>query len=99
VTRALGLVLVVLVSAGCGGAQVRRDPAMLRVIAQPDSADVLVEGRFVGVGRTLAARPAPIRPGTHHITVQARGYFPHDLELQLPAGETTVRIALRPVPP
>ena len=84
--------------ASCSGAAVRPEAAQLRVIARPDTAEVLVEGRYVGLGRTLAVRPVTLRPGTHHVTVQARGFFPHDLELPLPAGETVVRIALRPVP-
>jgi hypothetical protein len=34
-----------------------------------------------------------------YLTFKAPGYFPHDLRLPLPTGETTVRIKLRPIPP
>jgi hypothetical protein len=33
------------------------------------------------------------------MTVQAEDHFPHDMELSLPAGETTVTVELRPIPP
>jgi hypothetical protein len=32
------------------------------------------------------------------LTITADGYFPHDLDLDLAPGTTTVRVALRPVP-
>ena len=33
------------------------------------------------------------------MTVQAEDHFPHDMELDLPPGETTLTIELRPIPP
>jgi len=59
----------------------------------------VVQGRFVGAARVLAMRPAKVKPGKHRLTVEASGFFPHDAELQLPPGVTTVDLKLRPVPP
>jgi len=47
----------------------------------------------------LAAEPKALIPGMHLMTVTADDYFPHDMELDLPPGTTTVEIELRPIPP
>jgi hypothetical protein len=88
-----------LVLSACGATVVRPEPARLRVITVPERASVYVDDRFAGTGRVLAQRPVAFTPGVRHVTVQADGYFPHDVEVTLPAGLTTVRIALRAVPP
>lgn len=86
--------------ASCSSVPVRPSKsALLRVIAEPDTASVYVNDQFVGSGRLLALRPKPMRPGVKFITFQAPNYFPHDVRLELPAGETTVRIKQRPIPP
>jgi hypothetical protein len=33
------------------------------------------------------------------MTVEAEDHFPHDMELNLPKGESTITIELRPIPP
>jgi hypothetical protein len=33
------------------------------------------------------------------MTIRAEDHFPHDVEIDLPAGETTVTVELRPIPP
>lgn len=86
--------------ASCSSVPVRPSKsASLRVIAEPETASVYVNDQFVGSGRLLALRPKAMRPGVKFITFQAPNYFPHDVRLELPAGETTVRIKLRPIPP
>ncbi|MFT3922893.1 MAG: PEGA domain-containing protein [Myxococcales bacterium] len=87
-------------AAACGGAQHPREkPAQLRIVAEPATASVQVDEHFVGAARVLAKQPATVTPGKHRVTVEAPNYFPHDLELELPAGVTSVEIKLRPVPP
>jgi hypothetical protein len=90
-----------LASAGaCGGAQKPKGKAAeLRVVAEPPSATVQVNERFVGAARVLDKKPALLTPGPKRVTVEAPGYFPHDLELDLPAGTTTLNVKLRPIPP
>ncbi len=83
---------------GCGGAR-PRDSAQLRVIAEPDTARVYLNDHYVATARVLARRPETVRTGTHFLTITADGFFPHDVELDLAAGLTTVEISLRPVPP
>jgi hypothetical protein len=86
--------------AGCGAAQVRQtEPAQVRFIVEPPTARVYADDRFVGAARVLARRPPTFAPGLRHFTVTADGYFPHDVEIELPSGTTTVRLRLRPVPP
>lgn len=82
---------------GCYG-NLRPEPAVLRVEVVPEDARVSIDDVFVGRARLTAVRPKELAPGSHRLTVEAPGYFPHDLDLELPAGETTVRVGLRPVP-
>ncbi len=85
--------------AACGPVAVVETPARLEVIAEPETARVFVDERFLASARVLAVRPRELPTGAHHLTITAPGYFPHDIEVNLPSGTTTIRIALRPVPP
>ena len=91
--------VAVLLLAGCGGAPVAGQRARLRVIAEPPEARVYVDDRFIASARRLAVRPETLRVGLHHVTITAEGYFPHDVEVELPPGETKIEISLLPVPP
>ena len=95
---AFGVALALALSA-CGASQPGAEAASLRVVAEPEMARVYVDDRFIATARRLAVRPAPLRTGVHFVTITADGYFPHDVEVDLPAGETTVEISLRAVPP
>jgi hypothetical protein len=99
--RALPLVLLALSGVACGGAQPAKPPkpTALRVIAVPETARVSVDEQFVGAARVLAVRPKPLGEGAHRVTVEAQGYFPHDLEVTLQPGVTTIEVKLRPIPP
>lgn len=97
VTLSLGVALQL--GACAGWQKPKAAPAELRVVAEPASATVQVNERFVGAARVLDKRPAKLSQGPKRVTVEAPGYFPHDLEVNLPAGVTTVQIKLRPVPP
>ncbi|WP_236519604.1 hypothetical protein [Sandaracinus amylolyticus] len=96
--RSFALALVIGI-AGCGGAQRGAAPARARFVVTPDTARVYTDERFLGTGRVLDARPFETRPGTRRFTITADGYFPHDLEVDLPSGTTTIELRLRPVPP
>lgn len=87
-----------LVAAGCSG-NVRREPARLRMIIEPMSARVFVDDRFRATGRVMAIRPLELAPGMHVLTIEADGYFPHDLRVDLPEGETRIEVELRRIPP
>ncbi|MEZ4337496.1 MAG: hypothetical protein R3B82_12820 [Sandaracinaceae bacterium] len=85
--------------AGCGGAPVAREPARVRFLIEPTNARVYVEDRFVGAAALLRRRPESFSPGPRHFTITAPGHFPHDVEVDLPSGLTTINLRLRPVPP
>ncbi|MDH5491021.1 MAG: PEGA domain-containing protein [Myxococcales bacterium] len=87
------------VGSGCGMQPRRPQVASLRIETEPLAARIYIDGRYMGAGRALSRRPVHLRPGSHQVTIAAPGFFPHDLELDLPVGETRVRAALRPVPP
>ncbi|MFM2417199.1 MAG: hypothetical protein RL385_1922 [Pseudomonadota bacterium] len=99
--RAVFATLFVMLAAlpACAGTQ--RGPvydAQLRVEAEPPSAVVVVNERFVGAAKVLAKRPVALTQGHKRISIEAVGYFPHDMELDLPAGLTSISAKLRPVP-
>ncbi|MBO6937675.1 MAG: PEGA domain-containing protein [Deltaproteobacteria bacterium] len=95
--RAIAFVLG-LAALGCGG-EPRPTPAGLEVVADPEDARVYVDGRFVASARVLAHRAHRLPAGVHQITITAPGYFPHDIETELPPGVSKIEISLRPVPP
>lgn len=90
--------MVTLSVTGCYGG-VRPTPAALRVTVDPPTARVLLDETFIGPARRLSARPKELAPGRYRLTVEAPGYFPHDIDLELPSGETHVQISLRAIPP
>lgn len=90
---ALGFVI------GCGGGRPAAGArAQVRFELSPDTARVYTEDRFIGSARVLAHRPAEFRTGPRQLTITAEGYFPHDLEVDLPEGTTTIRVSLRARP-
>ncbi len=99
--QALVLLAFFAATAGCASTQqprAREPMAELRIIAVPENALVEVNERSVGSARVLAQRPAKLKVGVKRITLTAPGYFPHDLEVNLPKGETKIEITLRAVP-
>jgi hypothetical protein len=92
--------LVLLLALGCAKqGTVAPEPARLKVLADPSDASVYIDGHYFGRATVLAAEPKALTPGAHLMTVSADDYFPHDMELDLPPGETTLKIQLRPIPP
>jgi PEGA domain len=71
----------------------------LKVVAEPATTTVYINDRFIGSAHLLQKQPKALPPGVKYLTFKAPGYFPHDLRVSLPTGETTVQIKLRPVPP
>lgn len=101
--RALLLAAFAFTSCGssCGIYSMRQKPsaAKLRVVAQPSGASVYINERFLASAKLLNKKPAKLKPGKKRITIQARGHFPHDVEVDLPSGLTTIEIKLRQIPP
>ncbi len=95
----LAAVLALALAAGCAGGPRARERAEVRFYIEPDTARVYADDRFVGAARVLARRSEPFPPGRRHFTITAPDHFPHDVEVDLPSGETTIRLRLRPVPP
>lgn len=97
--RAAALAFV-LIALGCAKqGTVSPEPARLKIIATPPGASVYIDGHYFGRATVLAEEPKALAPGVHLMTVTAEDHFPHDMELDLPPGVTTLTIELRPVPP
>jgi hypothetical protein len=75
-----------------------RGLASLRIYVTPENARVYIDERFFGTGAVLSQAPKPLPAGTHRVSVEADGYFPHDVELELPKGETRIELRLRAIP-
>jgi hypothetical protein len=91
--------LALCVVSACAGAPRPVGNAQVRFVLEPDTARVYTDERFLGAARVIAVRPIELRAGPRRFTITADGYFPHDLEVDLPPGLTTIRVSLRPVPP
>jgi len=61
---------------------------------------VIIDDQPIGTLDFVAAHGVALPPGVHHITVQARGYFPWDREVQARPGSPPIRLTatLEPVP-
>jgi len=100
--RALRLAAVALgayAAAGCMSTPEEARLAYLKVEATPATTTVYSGDRFLGSAHLLQKQPKALPPGVKYLTFKAPGYFPHDLRVSLPRGETTVKIKLRPIPP
>jgi hypothetical protein len=75
-----------------------KKPAYLELHVVPETARVVIDDESVGSARLLAASPHRLSPGKHFVEIEAKGYFPHDLELDLAPGLTKVEVTLRAVP-
>jgi hypothetical protein len=93
------LSLICLAATGCMNAPKHVRMAYLKVEAEPPGTTVYVGDSFIGTAKLLAKQPKALPPGVKYLTFKAHGYFPHDLKLKLPEGDTTVKIKLRAVPP
>ena len=93
------LVLTALAANGCVSAPPQPRVAYLKVVAEPSQTTVYANDRFLGSAHLLQKQPKALPPGTKYLTFKAPGHFPHDLKIKLPAGETTVKVKLRPIPP
>ncbi len=84
---------------GCSASPRPVSNATVRFVLEPSTARVYTDERFLGGARVVAVRPIELRAGPRRFTITADGYFPHDLDIELPPGLTTIRVSLRPVPP
>jgi hypothetical protein len=85
--------------AGCYGQLPPPRSASMQVIADPPTTTVYVDGEYFGSARVLSKHAKPLPPGKRLVTFMAPGYFPHDIELDLPPGQSKVRMTLRAIPP
>lgn len=74
-------------------------PAMLRITVEPSDARVRIDDETVVDARVITVQPVELRQGRHLVTVEAAGFYPHDMALDLPAGETSAVVRLRVIPP
>ena len=93
------MVVLALMFSACASAPRTNETARVRFVITPDTARVYTDDQFVGGARVLAVRPAVFRPGPRRVTITALGHFPHDLDLFLEPGTTTIEVRLRPIPP
>ncbi len=96
----IATLLLALLASGCAKkSTLVPEPARLRIMATPPNASVYIDGHYFGRATVLSQEPKALAPGVHLMTVQAEDHFPHDMELDLPRGVTTITVELRPIPP
>ncbi|HEV3191250.1 MAG TPA: PEGA domain-containing protein [Polyangiaceae bacterium] len=85
----------------CAPAEAPPAPTIsLRLGGAPAEATVTIDEQPIGTLDFVAAHGVALPPGMHHITVQARGYFPWDREVQARPGSPPIHLTatLEPVP-
>ena len=90
--------MVFSVIVGCISAAPRERIATLKVKAVPTNTQVYVNGTYAGRATLLQKVGKALRPGVQYVTFTAPGHFPHDVRVELAAGETEIDIKLRPIP-
>lgn len=83
---------------GCGAAAHPAASGRLLLRVEPLEASVTLDDEFVGRGPRLLHNVLVTTPGKHRLSVTARGYFPHDFEIDLPPGTTKASVKLRAIP-
>jgi hypothetical protein len=97
VTRAFAL--AALLATACGPAQSPAPQTIsLRMRGTPADATVTIDDMNLGQLDYVAARGVALPVGVHHITVQARGFFPMDREVEAKAGGAPIDVAVKLVP-
>jgi hypothetical protein len=73
-------------------------PGLIRFNAANDEAIVTIDDRYVGPLKRLRGG-VRLPAGSHTLTIDEDGYFPQDVAVVVPAGETvTVNVELTAVP-
>jgi hypothetical protein len=74
----------------------------LRLLIDPESSEVIIDGYYAGVADDFSGRAHPLElaPGSHHVELLAAGYEPLAFDLMIQAHHT-IRFAatLRPLAP
>ena len=107
-----GLVLLVLLCAGCGGPAPeprspvpppeppRKDPARVEVRFDcvPEDAELAVDGEIIGIVSEVSRRgPLHLLPGLHRFVFSKGGYVPFRIELRLKNTNENRQVRLEPV--
>jgi hypothetical protein len=101
IIQALGMIFITLLLAACVEPRTAIQPTIsLRLQGTPAEALVIIDEEAVGQLDFIALHGVALPPGTHRITVKARGYFPWDRLVQANVGASPIRldVALVPVP-
>lgn len=65
-----------------------------RMVGAPANATVTIDDIFVGRLETVQARGVALPVGTHHLTVEAPGFFPMDKVIEAKEGQP-IRVETR----
>lgn len=84
-----------LVLLGCQGAKSTGPHSKLVVDGAPLDAAVLIDEQPIGSLSMVRARGVALPPGQHRLTVQADGYFPADLLVDVDRSGGVVRRTVR----
>jgi hypothetical protein len=70
----------------------------MRMTGEPPNASVTIDDQFVGAFAVVAARGVALPKGTHHVTVEAAGYFPWDKTIVVNEGDRVIRLYVHLIP-
>lgn len=87
--------LPLMAATGCAAPKL----GVLKLAGSPDEALVTVDDKYVGKLGRLKQRGVRVNAGSHRVTLEANGRFPHDELVTVPGdGETRLEVQLEPIP-
>ncbi len=95
--RLYSIILIIILAAfvsGCCCGQPKeslktvQNAGFVKIVADPDSADVYVDGVLTGTAREFDGRTQilQLKAGRHKIELKKEGYFPYSREMMVGAG-------------
>lgn len=67
----------------------------MRMVGAPPEARVIVDEQYIGNLAFVASRGVALPVGSHRITVEAPGFFPHDQIVSVEEGDAPVKLDVR----
>lgn len=89
------LIAIALLAAACSPPAREVRTVSLRMAGNPTWATVTVDDITVGRLDFVAAHGVALPPGTHHLTVEAPGFFPLDQVVEAKEGAGPIRVDVK----
>ncbi|MBU1222047.1 hypothetical protein KKF34_04700 [Myxococcota bacterium] len=84
--KSIFLAFILLSSFSCTDVYVRRSKQGLALYSVPPLAAVYIDGKYIGIGNEVNARPKELSPGKHTILILDNRHYPYSSSFVLEKG-------------